>query len=61
VSEIKVRNAAGSEFSFNSVEEVAELIRSGGITAEWEVYHSTAGRWLPITRNPRFAALVQPI
>ena len=59
MSEIKVRNTAGSEFSFNSVEEIAELIRNGGITPEWEVFHTAAGRWLPITRNPRFAAAVQ--
>lgn len=58
MAEIKVRNSAGSEFSFNSVEEIAELIRSGGITIEWEIYHATASRWLPITRNPLFAAAV---
>jgi len=56
VSEIKVRNTAGSEFSFNSVEEIAELIRSGGITMDWEIYHSAARRWLPIIRHPHFAA-----
>ncbi|MEO8138805.1 MAG: hypothetical protein ABI742_04110 [Gemmatimonadota bacterium] len=58
MAEIKVRNSAGSEFRFNSVEEIAELIRSGGITIEWEIYHATASRWLPITRNPLFAAAV---
>lgn len=61
MSEIKVRNTAGSEFSFNSVEEIAELIRSGGITMEWEIYHSAARRWLPITRHPMFAAAVVPV
>lgn len=57
VTEIKVRNAAHSEFSFSSAEEFKEVVESGGITAEWEVYHSTAKRWLPITRHPVFAAL----
>jgi hypothetical protein len=61
VPEIKVRNAARSEFSFNSVEEIAELIRSGGITMAWEIYHSAASRWLPITRHPLFAAAVLPV
>ncbi len=61
MSEIKVRNAAGSEFSFNSVEEIAELIRSGGITMDWEIYHSAARRWLPITRHPLIAAVVEPV
>lgn len=60
MSEIKVRNAAGSEFSFNSVEEIAGLIRSGGITAEWEIYHHAAHRWLAITRHPLFGAAIQP-
>lgn len=57
VTEIKVRNAAHSEFSFSSAEEFKEVVESGGITAEWEVYHATARRWLPITRHPVFAAL----
>lgn len=56
MSEIKVRNAAHSEFSFSSAEEFAEVIQTGGITSDWEVYHTTARRWLPITRHPVFAA-----
>jgi hypothetical protein len=56
VSEIKVRNAAHSEFCFSTVEEFADVIQTGGITADWEVYHATAQRWLPITRHPVFAA-----
>ncbi|MFN8651854.1 MAG: hypothetical protein U0133_08155 [Gemmatimonadales bacterium] len=57
VTEIKVRNAAHSEFSFSSAEEFKEVVESGGITAEWEVYHVTAKRWLPISRHPVFASL----
>jgi hypothetical protein len=56
VSEIKVRNAAHSEFCFSTVEEFADVIQTGGITADWEVYHTTAQRWLPISRHPTFAA-----
>ncbi len=56
MAEIKVRNDSGSEFSFSSVEELAEAIRSGGVTAAWEVFHSAAQRWLPVTRHPAFAA-----
>lgn len=54
MSEIKVRNDAGSEISFGSVEELADAIQSGGITAAWEVFHSMAQRWLPVTRHPAF-------
>lgn len=56
MSEIKVRNAARSEFSFSTVEEFVEVIQSGGITDDWEVYHTTGRRWLPITRHPVYAA-----
>lgn len=59
MSEIKVRNATQSEFRLNSVEEFVDLIRAGGITPEWEVYHATAQRWLPVTRHPVFAAAKQ--
>ena len=54
MSEIKVRNDAGSEISFGSVEELADAIQSGGITAAWEVFHSMAQRWLPLSRHPAF-------
>ena len=54
VSHIKVRNPAGSEYSFGTVEEFTHAIQSGGITADWEIYHATGKRWLPITRHPVF-------
>lgn len=57
VTEIKVRNAAHSEFSFSSADEFREVVESGGITADWEVYHVTARRWLPISHHPVFASL----
>lgn len=59
MAEIKVRNPAQSEFSFSSLEEFGSLVSSGGITAEWEIYHQIAARWLPITRHPLFASLSQ--
>lgn len=54
VSHIKVRNPAGSEYSFGTVEEFTHAIQSGGITAEWEVYHARGHRWLPVTQHPVF-------
>lgn len=54
VAEIKIRNPVGSEFSLTSVEELAEVIQGGGITAAWEVWHATAKRWLPISHHPVF-------
>lgn len=55
MAEIKVRNAAHSEFSFSTLEEFATLVRSGGITSEWEIWHRIAARWVPVTRHPLFA------
>ena len=54
MSYLKLRNPAGSEYSFGTVEEFAHAVQSGGITADWEVYHATGRRWLPITRHPVF-------
>ena len=54
MSDIKVRNDKGSEFSFSSIEDFADAIRCGGITAAWEVFHSVAKRWLPVSRHPAF-------
>ncbi len=59
VAEIKVRNDAGSEFCFGSVEEFADAIQSGGVTSAWEVFHAAGQRWLPVTRHPVFAARKQ--
>ncbi|HTS87754.1 MAG TPA: hypothetical protein VMG41_04615 [Gemmatimonadales bacterium] len=54
MSQIKVRNADRNEYNFSTVEEFAAIIQSGGITADWEIYHVTGARWLPITHHPLF-------
>jgi hypothetical protein len=54
VSRFKLRNPAGSEYSFGTVEEFTHAIHSGGITADWEIYHGAGKRWLPITQHPVF-------
>lgn len=56
VAEIKVRNPAHSEFSFSSLEEFLSTIRSGGITADWEIWHQIASRWLPVSLHPLFGS-----
>lgn len=62
VSQIKVRNAAKNEYCFGGVEEFAAIIQSGGITADWEIYHVSGGRWLPITHHPLFTGrLARPV
>lgn len=58
VSQIQVRNPLGNEYSFGSVEEFNLAIQTGGVTAEWEVYHSRGSRWLPVTHHPVFLGRV---
>lgn len=58
MSQIQVRNPLGNEYSFGSVEEFNLAIQTGGVTAEWEVYHSRGSRWLPVTHHPVFLGRV---
>jgi hypothetical protein len=37
------------------MEEFVSAIERGRIKADWEVFHATAGRWLPVTAHPAFA------
>jgi hypothetical protein len=53
---IRARTATGDEFSFDSREEFCRAVGRGRITAEWEVFHSRAHRWLPVTVHPAFSA-----
>ncbi|HXW97006.1 MAG TPA: hypothetical protein VEI47_05420 [Gemmatimonadales bacterium] len=54
MSQFKLRNPAGSEYSFGTVEEFTHAVLSGGITADWEIYHLIGRRWLPVTHHPVF-------
>jgi hypothetical protein len=54
MTRIKTRNPTGGEYSFYSREEFAKAIEGGGVTPEWQVYHSASGRWLPISAHPAF-------
>jgi hypothetical protein len=53
---IRARTATGAEFSFPSREEFSRAVSSGRITADWEVFHARAHRWLPVTLHPAFTA-----
>lgn len=53
---IRARSITGAEFSFSSREEFGQAIARGRITADWEVFHSRAHRWLPVTVHPAFSA-----
>lgn len=58
---IRARTATGDEFSFSSREEFGRAVARGRITADWEVFHARAHRWLPVTVHPAFSAVpVEP-
>jgi len=61
MSRIKVRNPAGSEHSFQSREEFVLDIVRGKITADWEIFHTTRSRWLPVRVHPAFQAVANSV
>ena len=52
----RVRLASGEEVVFQSVEELAQGIRSGAISASALLFHTKADRWVPITVHPQYSA-----
>jgi hypothetical protein len=55
MTRIKARTPAGGEYSFYTLEEFVSAIERGRVKPDWEVFHSMAGRWLPVTAHPAFA------
>jgi hypothetical protein len=55
MTRIKVRTPTGGEYSFYTLEEFVSAIERGRIKADWQVFHTTAGRWLPVTAHPAFS------
>jgi hypothetical protein len=58
---IRARTITGAEFSFSSREEFGQAIARGRVTVDWEVFHSRAHRWLPVTVHPAFSAPVAAV
>jgi guanylate kinase len=52
MSRIKVRDGDGVEYSFSTREEFAHAVEQGGVTADWQIFHSTTERWLPVNVHP---------
>jgi len=50
----RIRFASGQEASFGTVDDLAEGIRSGAVTARAEIYHAKSQQWLPIAVHPVF-------
>lgn len=55
----RVRLASGEEVLFQSVEELAQGIRSGEISASALLFHTKGNRWVPITVHPEYSAALE--
>lgn len=54
----RIRLANGEEAVYKSAGELALAVRMGIVSPNAEVFHNTAGRWLPIELHPDYRAAV---
>jgi hypothetical protein len=50
----RIRRLTGGEVNLASLDELAAAISAGTVTADAEIYHQRADRWLPIANHPHF-------
>jgi hypothetical protein len=50
----RIRRLTGGEVTLASLDELAAAIAAGTVTAEAEIHHQRADRWLPIANHPHF-------
>jgi hypothetical protein len=58
MSRIKVRDGDGVEYSFSTKEEFSQAVEGGGVTADWQIFHSTSELWLPVDVHPIYQSAV---
>jgi hypothetical protein len=56
---IRVRDHAGIEHAFSCREEFQRALEDGGISPEWQIFHSAGDRWLPIEVHPDYQAAIR--
>ena len=54
----RIRLASGEESVFRTAEELARAVTSGMVSETAEVFHKSAGKWLPINVHPDYRAVV---
>lgn len=54
----RIRLASGEEAVYRTAEELAQAVTSGVVSANAEVFHKSADRWLPINLHPDYRAVV---
>lgn len=50
----RIRRLTGGEVNLASMDELAAAIAAGTVTADAEILHQRANRWLPIANHPHF-------
>lgn len=50
----RIRRLTGGEITLASLDELAAAIVAGTVTADAEIHHQRADRWLPIANHPHF-------
>ena len=50
----RIRRLTGGEVTLASLDELAAAIAAGTVTADAEIFHQRAERWLPIANHPHF-------
>lgn len=50
----RIRSSSGEEAVFKTLEEFNAAVRSGIITAEDEIFHSRANKWLDVKSHPHY-------
>jgi MYXO-CTERM domain-containing protein len=50
----RIRRLTGGEVNLASMDELAAAIAAGTVTADAEIHHQRADRWLPIANHPHF-------
>lgn len=54
----RIRLASGEEAVYRTAEELAQAVTSGVVSADADVFHKSADRWLPISLHPDYRAVV---
>jgi hypothetical protein len=54
----RIRLASGEESVYRTAAELAQAVSSGAVSETAEVFHKSAGKWLPINVHPDYRAVV---
>jgi outer membrane biosynthesis protein TonB len=56
----RIRTSSGEEQVFKTLEEFNAAVRNGSISADSEIFHSRADKWLDIKTHPHYRSALDP-